>query len=533
MRIDRVYIESFKNLKKFSIDFDEKQMNTVLLGQNATGKSNFIEALILIFKYLDLQKKPVGADYFEYEIKYYCNNHMITASLKDNKPEFTVDGNALTSSAFYIDKSYLPKYVFTYYSGLSDRLNRLFWEHQNRFYSNIIKEKFDKKDIDNLRRLFYVQQVHSYFVLLAFFSFDTDETSSKKLLKDVLHIDDIESALFVLKKPIWGKKNNDLFWGAKGLVRDFLETLWECSLAPIGSSSNVDIDFRHSKARKRLYLYISDKKRLHKLVEAYFKRLNLQPSNTNLFKALESTYISDLLEEVRVKVRKVVDGEVSFRQLSEGEQQLLTVLGLLKFTKDDESLVLLDEPDTHLNPLWKWEYLKLLNDVVKKPSDKDDDTTHVIINTHDPLVIGSLVHTQIRVFRRNEETGVVTATEPDISPKGLGVAGILTSELFGLPTILDEETQLLLNEKRVLQGKIFREKNTEKEYKRYKELKSILEKSGFYTEVEDIWFKMYLAEMSKHDNIKDVKITRAEQKELEEISRKAVDAVRLKMKKGS
>jgi hypothetical protein len=37
--------------------------------------------------------------------------------------------------------------------------------------------------------------------------------------------------------------------------------------------------------------------------------------------------------------------------LSEGEQQLLMVLGLMRFTKSHQSLVLLDEPDTHLKRL--------------------------------------------------------------------------------------------------------------------------------------------------------------------------------------
>ena len=39
MRIDRVYIEDYKNLKQFEINLDESEMKTVLLGQNATGKS--------------------------------------------------------------------------------------------------------------------------------------------------------------------------------------------------------------------------------------------------------------------------------------------------------------------------------------------------------------------------------------------------------------------------------------------------------------------------------------------------------------
>ena len=53
-----------------------------------------------------------------------------------------------------------------------------------------------------------------------------------------------------------------------------------------------------------------------------------------------------MVDEVRIRVRKKDGSRVKFSQLSEGEQQLLTVLGLLLFTQDDELLYLLDEPDT-------------------------------------------------------------------------------------------------------------------------------------------------------------------------------------------
>ena len=66
---------------------------------------------------------------------------------------------------------------------------------------------------------------------------------------------------------------------------------------------------------------------------------------------------------IRVKVRNA-DGSLTFRDLSEGEQQLLMVLGLLRFTKEDEALFLLDEPDTHLNPAWGIQYLEFLKKVV-------------------------------------------------------------------------------------------------------------------------------------------------------------------------
>ena len=39
MRIDKVFIKRFKNLVDFEIDLNERQMQTVLLGKNASGKS--------------------------------------------------------------------------------------------------------------------------------------------------------------------------------------------------------------------------------------------------------------------------------------------------------------------------------------------------------------------------------------------------------------------------------------------------------------------------------------------------------------
>lgn len=134
--------------------------------------------------------------------------------------------------------TYQPKYVFTYYSGLSNKLNELFWDHQKKFYDKIIKEDFQDTELDSLRKLFYVKLVHSYFVLLAYFTHE--EEDSITFLRDVLNIEDIDSILFVFKMPKWAKSRvkkdpDDIFWTAKGLVRPFLEKLWELSLAPIYS----------------------------------------------------------------------------------------------------------------------------------------------------------------------------------------------------------------------------------------------------------------------------------------------------------
>jgi len=522
MRINKVHIKNFKNLQDFDITLDQDKMETILLGPNAVGKSNFLEALVLIFKFLDLEKKPP----FDYTIWYRVKEKELKVEYEDGRYSFYKiekssdllfgDQPEIRIKDFFKHKDqYLPKYVFTYYSGISNKLKNHFDDHQKRFYDKAKETGITKNDVEDLRRLFYVQLIHSYFVLLAYFSFTEDEKSTIKFLKDVLSITDLESVLFVLHRPTWKGKGDKRFWGASGLVEEFLQQLWKYATAPIYDlKATLKIDFRRNSKRDLLYLFVSNKANLQSLATFY-------NSNTDFFKALESTYISDLIEEVRVKVKKVnVSGDITFRELSEGEQQLLTVLGLLRFTKDDDSLILLDEPDTHLNPLWKWKYREYLKDVVKRP-----ESTQIIINTHDPLVVGSMVKEEVRIFKYDKELNKITAEQPDIDPKGLGVPGILTSELFGLPTILDKETQTDLNEKRFLQGKLLRQGLSVEEEERFVKLKNSLDDLGFYDQTNDIWYNRYLAEISKNELFKKVEFTDEEKVLLEQESKKVLEKI--------
>ena len=412
--------------------------------------------------------------------------------------------------------------VFCNYSGVSNRLDEIFWDHQRNFYKKIIKKDFDSHELDDLRRLFYVKQIHSFFVLMAFFALQRIEKKSKDFLLEVLGIEDLESVLFVLKEAKWENKDggDPRFWGAEGLVKDFLSVLWEFAYVPIYHKATVYPDFRSKGVKENhLYLFLKDKKALKDFASKYFNQNEQKPSNTFLFKALESSYISEMLKEVRVRVKKRKDGEVTFKELSEGEQQLLTVIGLLIFTREDESLVLLDEPDTHLNPLWKYDYLHYLKTLVKSKdaleseADPEDRTTQILINTHDPIVMDK---SQVRMFGKqrpskdsNEKGGtedkfeqlkaqaLSEAIEPDESPRGLGFAGILTSEMFGFKTILDRETNQLLDERNQLLYKESIGKLTEKDKKRLQVLFEELSQKGFNHIFKDPLYSEYIIEKLK------------------------------------
>jgi len=206
------------------------------------------------------------------------------------------------------------------------------------------------------------------------------------------------------------------------------------SLAPITVKRKLkkSIWNKNTSEREYKYMYVKDVESLRELVGS-------QPAN-EFFRDLESTYVSELIEEVRIRVRlKKNDGSVTFRELSEGEQQLLTVLGLLRFTAEDESLFLLDEPDTHLNPRWCVDYLNYLKSFVGQNSDGQDNS-HIVLTTHNPLAIAELVKEQVQILYRETDSRTVRAENPAVDPKGMGFAGIVTSDMFGLGTSLDKAT---------------------------------------------------------------------------------------------
>ena len=76
MRVERLKIRDFRNLRNFEITFTgsasdaggiEHQFKShVVIGQNGSGKSNMIEAIVTIFRDLDLNQKTA----FDYELDY-------------------------------------------------------------------------------------------------------------------------------------------------------------------------------------------------------------------------------------------------------------------------------------------------------------------------------------------------------------------------------------------------------------------------------------------------------------------------------
>lgn len=424
MRIDKLAIISpWKNLGGFTIDFDESRDVAVLLGRNGSAKSNLIEALIQIFQSLDRNEAPP----FSYTIDYQLGKHRVSVFGEADKKSFKATVDDKSVAAKDIRSKWLPEYLVGYYSGTSDRFKELFYPYDRQALEQTLTDKAPNDSLE-LRRFIYARPEHGLFALLAFYFSDDKEVV--KFLNDLPRIEAFDSLLIELHKPYWAnnKARVEDFWGAKGPVRSLLEAIKRHSLAPFSRTVRLKKDFTRNTSTEVLYLYLPDLNALHALAEEYGHDPKV------FFQALDTMRLSDLIDEssFRVKVRvKGVSGAIHTRQLSEGEQQLLTVLGLMRFTRNENSLYLLDEPDTHLNPAWGVEYLDRLRKV-----GGIEQKSHTILATHDPLLVAGLCKEEIRVLKRTEE-GRVTAIMPEESPRGTGVASVLTSPLFGLESQLD------------------------------------------------------------------------------------------------
>ena len=120
MRLDRVYIDGFKNLKRAEVDFDERHLTSVVIGQNGAGKSNLIEAIVEVFRCVDLGR---GTPRFTYEIDYRLEGKRVRLSNRDQAPSCYYEDEKISRTEFDRNRGrYFPDLVFGYYSGGSRRL---------------------------------------------------------------------------------------------------------------------------------------------------------------------------------------------------------------------------------------------------------------------------------------------------------------------------------------------------------------------------------------------------------------------------
>ncbi len=430
MRLISLEIDGYKNLKKLKYTkFETDKVVTVLIGNNGSGKSNLLEVIVLIFRNFEFQSHKC---HFDFILKYRIGDKLVNLEGKKSGGRYYYYAyvHRSTFKIYYrrkklIEEGLLPENIIAYYSGNTPRFPQLFEHHQRKFVSGLVRN-----DRPKFRRLFFAKEEHIPLILITNLIY---RKKTNPIFKE-LGLSRAKEIRFKLGRPRGFKPDliaeNDRFWGARGRLNElfvFLETL--------DSGRNIETQsyrVREGENRTEYEFDFFDSIVIgEKDIEfaAFFT-----DSPIELFRLLEEAVRLKLIRSVEVDIIQNDQEEAfDFEHLSEGEKQLVLVLGMLELTKKENTLFLLDEPTTHLNPRWKYQYLELIKDSIGA---KLRDKVQIFLASHEPLIISGLDKENVLHFAkgRDNSSSMNSIREDTL---GMGVDAILTSELFGLNTTMD------------------------------------------------------------------------------------------------
>lgn len=481
MRILSLWISSYKNIEDLELNFNSEHGIALLVGQNGLGKSNLIEILSLIFRDLyfisseaEFKVWPDKESHFEYSIEYLCRGNQILINCRDHDfevyklgEENDFDYVPIPFRDFLLGRRdfFLPTYVVVYYSGENKRIKKIiaefediFIERLKRDYENIEIEEFSDEDEfshvptlgQKFRYLFFAENYHSQLLLLTLAFFQKSLTFGgriKQLLSEYLRIEKIQDFSIRFKSPSTYPIDHDPkdyertidylipnisnrvpnpFWGLPDTVDGLLSLFYDHQAAKgisptaYQEEESGQLDLFEGPVREYLEFNDIDFDKIH---------IGLDENNhhpLDIFEALETSNIIDVIDDISFSVKKKgIDSLIELTDLSEGEQQFLTVIGLLLVTGKDDSLYLLDEPDTHLNPNWQREYVDLLKNFNPNP-----DNSHIFVATHSPLIVQSSKNSDVVLFYE-EEPGTIITEVSEIEFHRWRTDHVLTSKYFG------------------------------------------------------------------------------------------------------
>jgi hypothetical protein len=177
---------------------------------------------------------------------------------------------------------------------------------------------------------------------------------------------------------------------------------------------------------------------------------DLEPTLIEVFEALRAWQASGLLEDATLTVKRLhrtasSDGEpddalVTFDQLSDGEQVLLGRTALLHLVRgQDGALLLLDEPETHFNDVWKRELIDLVDDVILK-----ETFAQVLVSTHTSISLTDVFSSEIVRLSRSDDR--IVAESPAFPTFGADPGRILL-HVFGATDVIGRRAAEFLREK--------------------------------------------------------------------------------------
>lgn len=440
MQLISLYIQKYNHLEDFTIEFKEKL--SVIIGVNGSGKSSILEVLAQIFSAAYLNEKAS----FGFKLTYKLGLSTVELSADGVGVRIKMNGNER------IDNHLLPNNVVIYYSGLSDKMEKLCAVHEK-------KQRTDLKNGNiSQRPLFYYHPENFKMFLLTLFAFEFGETKDFILKK--LNLTSLNKFNIVIKKS----QKTANFWGIGDKTRIFCDKLDELA-------DNKIVDSRNDNFIK--YDFNSIEK-LYELRDFYTKE-------KFIFELLDSLLYEEMLGEITLSLEK--QGQIlNSDALSEGEKQIIAIRGINDLLINENTLLLFDEPDTYLHPSWQGQFME---EIIKY-----SENTQFVITSHSPNIISSLHKMQLTLL--HTEGGKPAIKQFSMSPYGKPVDQILV-DFFGLKGLRNEPVMKAFEQLWQLI------KNKEYKTDKFKALFEQLEKEIGADDIDLITIKLEIARKERNE----------------------------------
>lgn len=412
MRLKSVRISKYKNLRDFTLTFDGQSFLDIFVGKNGTGKSNFFEALVEIFRHIYDSTSKLDAISFDYEITYEMEGVDTTIAFRDGA--LTINGRARKT----IGQTSVPDNVLIYYSGHNPTIKTTVSR-----YERVFADQSKHWDADATRKFIEVRADYKEMLLSALLM-QPDNCVAPQYLCHKLNIDVVSRETFTLtlKRPSFASRVQvdvadveTFLWGAKGAVRVFLDRLTDCIAGGFTFGSIYD------RERDEYNIPID--------IDLFRGKFSAV-SASELFRSFDQLKAIEMFSGLSVPLRLKSGDVAKIGDFSDGQFQSVYIFAIAELFKDRNCITLLDEPDSFLHPEWQFGFLQ---QVIEITGSQAALTNHVLLSSHSASTIAQAEQSWIRMFEIGDDGVTVSAGDK---------SGIIRSLSAGLIVFSEREARL-------------------------------------------------------------------------------------------
>ena len=277
----------------------------------------------------------------------------------------------------------LPSNLVIYYAGWFESMEFICSEHEKIYRERLLEVKTESDITTSSDELYsrigslplmYVEKHHFEILLASLYAFEFNERVERFFAEDlkITKPDHNPLALIVKKRQWKSGVGADKFWGARGLLKGFLDVVRRFAYNETANYMDKDqILFNfHAHDWYALREFYGEEKKL--------------------FYLLHILHASDMLGGIQIFM-DLGETSISHHDISEGQQQLITIKAINELLVNENSLLLFDEPDPYLHPEWQSSFLKGIYEVVYLYKELSLPPPQFIIASHSTIILSNLI----------------------------------------------------------------------------------------------------------------------------------------------